>query len=93
MYKGELVRKVAKEQRLSQRIVNDALTTALRMIQQALAQGQKVTFPGFGTLYTRKQAGGKVKHIQTGKDMTFPARTVAAFRAGALLKQAVRKRK
>jgi DNA-binding protein HU-beta len=90
MYKTELVRKVAREERLSQRLVNDALTTALTLIQQALAQGQTVTFPGFGSFYTRQRAEWQVRSMQTGERMTVPARRVAAFRVGELLKKAVR---
>ncbi len=93
MYKTELVRRVAREERLSKRVVNDALTTALKVIQQTLADGRTVTLPGFGTFYTSKKAAGKVKHIQTGKDLSYPARRRAAFRAGELLKQAVRRKK
>ncbi len=93
MHKNELVRRVAKEERLSQRVVNDALTAGFKLIQQALAQGQTVTLPGFGTFYTSKRAEAKVRHIRTGKEITVPARRVAAFRAGSLLKQAVRKKK
>jgi DNA-binding protein HU-beta len=93
MYKSELVRRVAREERLSQRVVNDALTTALKLIQHTLATGQTVTLPGFGTFYTSKRSASKVKHIRTGKEITVPARRVAAFRAGELLKKAVRGKK
>ncbi len=91
MYKTTLVQKVAKETRLSQRIVNDVLTESLKAIQQALRQGESVTFPGFGTFYTSERKEGTVRHIRTGEVLRISARRVAAFRVGALLKQAVRK--
>ena len=79
MYKTDLVRKVAKEQRLSQRVVNDALTTALDVIEQALASGQTVTCPGFGTFYTRKQPEGMVREFvpETDQGVCAPGRCVS----------------
>ncbi len=93
MYKTTLVQKVAKETRLSQRIVNDVLTESLKTIQRTLRQGETVTFPGFGTFYTSERQAGTVRHIRTGEALRIPARRVAAFRVGTLLKQAVRKQR
>jgi nucleoid DNA-binding protein len=53
MYKTELIRKVAKETRLSQRIVSDVLEASRDAIREALSGGQEVQLPGFGTFYTR----------------------------------------
>jgi DNA-binding protein HU-beta len=90
MYKTELIRKVAKETRLTQRIVSDVINQSLREIEQALRAGQSVTFPGFGTFYTRDRQEGQVKDVRTGQMVTYPARRVAAFRVGDVLKRAVR---
>jgi hypothetical protein len=53
MYKTELTKKVAVETRLSRRAVSDVINATLEKIQWALRPGDKVTFPGFGTFYTR----------------------------------------
>jgi DNA-binding protein HU-beta len=90
MYKTEVVRKVAKETRLSQRAVSDVINATLGTIQVALRHGHKVTFPGFGTFYRRHQKEGKVRAIRSGKIVTLPARQVAAFRVGAVLKRSLR---
>jgi DNA-binding protein HU-beta len=89
MYKTEFIRRIARETRLSQRIVSDVVDAAQRLIEQTLRDGQRVTLPGFGTFYTRKRAAGKVKHIRTGKEISVPARTLAAFHVGEVLKRAV----
>ena len=89
MYKTELTRRVARETRLSQRIVADVVGATQRLIQETLRAGQRVTLPGFGTFYTRKRAAGKVKHIRTRKEITVPARRIAAFRTGEVLKRVV----
>ncbi|MCL4552139.1 MAG: HU family DNA-binding protein [Candidatus Marsarchaeota archaeon] len=93
LYKTDVVRRVAKETRLSQRAVSDALNGALKQVTLALAQGQFVVFPGLGTFYTRMRKASTARSFETGKPMKVPAMRVAAFRAGELLKQAVRKRK
>ena len=89
MYKTELIRRVARETRLSQRVVSDVVGTTQRLIEETLRAGQSVTVPGFGTFYTRKRPAGHIKHIRTGKLISVPARRVAAFRVGAILKRAV----
>ncbi len=93
MYKEELIRKVARETRLSQRIVADVLTDMLHQISAALAEGKKVSLLGFGAFEARQRRAGKVKHIKTRHVITYPARLLPIFRAGELLKRAVRKTK
>jgi DNA-binding protein HU-beta len=93
MYKTELAKKVAGETRLSQRAVSDVINTTLATIQRALSHGHNVTFPGFGTFYTRHQKEGKVRSIRSGAVVTLPARQVAAFRVGDVLKRTIRKGK
>lgn len=89
MYKTELVRRVARETRLSQNIVADVVEVTQRLIEETLRAGQPVTLPGFGSFYTRKRAAGKVKHVRTGQLIAVPARTIAAFRVGEVLKRVV----
>jgi len=90
IYKTEFIRRVGRETRLSQRVVADVVEAAQRLIEQTLRAQQQVTLPGFGTFYTRRRPAGKVKHIRTDKQITVPARTVAAFRADEMLKRALR---
>ena len=90
MYRTELVRRVAQQTRLSQRVVSAVLRANHQLIEQTLARGETVTLPGFGTFYTREQPEGTVRHIQTGKAARIPAHRVAAFRVGAVLKRAIR---
>src|SRR5579862_6157237 len=89
MYKTEVIRRVAKETRLSQRVVNEVLESAQATIKLALRQGTTVVFPGFGTFYSRERAERSVRNIRTGEPMTLPAGRQAAFRAGEHLKHAV----
>ena len=93
MYKTDLIRKVAKETRLSQRVVDDVVTESLEAISQALRDGQTVVLPGFGTFYTKERQASRVRNIHTGEVMDVPAMRQADFRVGELLRQAVRKGK
>ena len=90
MHKTDVVKRVARETRLPQHFVSDVLTAQHRMIEQTLREGKTVTFPGFGTFSTSERHGGTLKHIRTGKPIKYPARRVATFRAGEILKRAVR---
>ena len=89
MYKTDLVRRVAKETRLGQRIVSDVLDASHRLIEETLRAGETVTFPGFGTFYASQRQAARVRSVRTGEPVEVPARRVAAFRAGAVLKRAV----
>jgi DNA-binding protein HU-beta len=72
---------------MTQRDVSDAVKGALKVIQQALKEGHKVTFSGFGTFYTTHRQAGKVRYIRTGQQVSYPARRIAAFRVGDVLKK------
>ena len=90
MYKTELIRRISQETRLTQRIVSDVLNQSLRLIEHALREGQTVTLPGFGTFLTRERGEGQVKDVRTGELVSYPARRVAGFKVGEVLKRAVR---
>jgi DNA-binding protein HU-beta len=89
MYKTELIKRVAKETRLSQATVNTVLTASLRQIAAALATGEAVVLPGFGTFAPSMQQARRIRDVRTGRMLTLPARRTATFRAGAILKRMV----
>lgn len=91
MYKTELIRRVAKGTRLSQRVVSDALAESLAVITLALSRGEPVILPGFGTFYTKQRKEGQVLDIRTREVRHVPAMRQADFRVGELLRRAVRK--
>ncbi len=92
MYKTNVVRSVAKETRLSQRIVGEVLSSSLDVITAALRDGGTVVLPGFGTFYTRERQASQVRSIRNpGELLDIPAMRQADFRVGELLRQAVRK--
>jgi DNA-binding protein HU-beta len=93
MYKTQLVKKVAQETRVSQKLTALILNTTLKTIQETLGQHREVRLPGFGSFYTRKRPASKGTNFKTGKSLVVPARKVPSFKAGALLKRKVRQGK
>ena len=84
-----LVRRVAQQTGLSQAVVRQVLGASLESVQAALAAGEQVTLPGFGTFYTAEREAVRVRSVRDGRQVTVPARRVAAFRVGEVLKRAV----
>jgi DNA-binding protein HU-beta len=93
MYKTELVRRVAKDTRLTQRVVSDVITVALKEMTLSLSKAEDMVFPGFGTFYTRVRPAAHARSFKTGKTVRVPAMRVACFRSGEFLKKAVRRSK
>lgn len=93
MYKTELVKKVAQKAKVSQKVASRVINASLETIQETLGKRQMVQIPGFGTLYTRQRPASKVLDFKTGQPRRIPRMRVPAFRAGAVLKRAVRRKR
>ena len=91
MNKTELRDAVAEAADISAAQADKALNAVLDSISSALASGDKVTLPGFGTFETRERGARQGRNPQTGETMEIAASTAPAFKAGAKLKQAVNK--
>ena len=89
MNKSELIAQVSIRLDVSKRVATDAVETVFDVIQRALAEGDKVTIPGFGTFEKRLRAPRKARNPRTGATVKVPATSVPAFRAGNDLKNAV----
>lgn len=96
MFKWTFIKGIAQKNRKpqkSQQLYNEVLKDLLTHIKQQLALGREVRFPGFGVFYTRVRKASKGRNFKTKKVIDVPAIRIPAFRAGALLKRAVRKKK
>jgi DNA-binding protein HU-beta len=89
MNKGELIDSIAKQTGLTKADSQRALDATLDAIQGTLATGEKVSIPGFGTFDTSRRAARKGRNPQTGEPIQIKARTVAKFKAGKGLAEAV----
>jgi len=89
MNKGELVDSIAKQSGLTKTDAAKALDATLDAITGTLQTGDKVTLPGFGTFSTSKRSARTGRNPQTGKEIKIKAKTVAKFKAGKNLADAV----
>lgn len=92
--RAELVEKVASSTKQSKKLVDEVVGATLDAITGTLRKGGKVQFTGFGTFEVKNRAARVGTNPQTKQKLRIPATKVPAFKPGALLKQAVsRKRK
>jgi DNA-binding protein HU-beta len=89
MNKTELVEKIAEDAGLGKRDAEQALKAALNAITDAVAAGEKVTLPGFGTFERRERAAREGRNPQTGARLKIAKSQVPAFKAGATFKSYV----
>jgi DNA-binding protein HU-beta len=89
--KEALVREIARDAKLSQPVVSRVLDGYTKAVTQALSEGHQIRLIGFGSFYTRERDASTVRDFKTGGTRKVPARRVAAFRVGDLLKRAVAK--
>jgi DNA-binding protein HU-beta len=87
--KGELKDAVAKAAGLSGADAERALDAVLDTITNAVASGDKVTIPGFGTFEKRERSARTGRNPQTGAEINIAATSVPGFKAGAKFKSAV----
>ncbi|MFB5067669.1 MAG: HU family DNA-binding protein [Candidatus Wallacebacter cryptica] len=93
MTKTDLVDQVAAKTNLTKKDSAAAVDAVFASITESLAQGEKVQIIGFGSFEVRERAERTGRNPQTGAEMTIPAKSVPAFKAGKQLKDAVENRK
>ena len=74
----------------SKKDAGEALEAVTDAITKSLTKGEDVTITGFGTFSARKRAARQGVNPKTGEKISIPAMTVAKFKAGKGLKEAVR---
>ncbi len=90
MTKAELVASIGKEAKISKASAEKALNAFTASVTKALRKGERVALPGFGTFSVTKRKARIGRNPQTGKEIKIPAAKVAKFKAGNLLKNAVK---
>jgi DNA-binding protein HU-beta len=90
MTKAELIAAIAKEAKIPKVSAEKALNSFTNNVTKALKKGDKLTLTGFGTFGVAKRRARTGRNPQTGKEIKIPAARVAKFKAGNLLKSAVK---
>lgn len=89
MNKTELVSAMAERLGASKKHSEEALTVALDLITEALAEGEKVQLVGFGSFEVRERAPRIGRNPRTKEEVTIPASKAVQFKSGKVLKRAV----
>jgi DNA-binding protein HU-beta len=87
--KLRLVANVQARLGLSHNAAADAIDAVFATIARAVANGEKVVVPGFGTFEARVRAPRVARNPRTGGRVAVPATSVPAFRPSAAFRNAV----
>ena len=91
MNKNELVHEIAAEADVSLDIAKACLDALTKAITHSLKKKDDVTLVGFGTFQAKKRAARDGRNPKTGEPIKIAATTVPSFKAGKVLKEAVKK--
>jgi len=89
--KAELVSAVAEKADMSKKDAEKAVKAVFEVIEESLAQSEKVQLVGFGTFEVKDRAERTGRNPQTKEAIVIPAAKVPGFKAGKALKDAVQK--
>ncbi|HPY95761.1 MAG TPA: HU family DNA-binding protein [Candidatus Cloacimonadota bacterium] len=90
MTKDYLVRKIAEDAKLTIKQANIVVNSFINEITEALCQGEKVSFVGFGSFSVTERKERQGINPSTKEKITISARKVPVFKAGAELKKFVK---
>ncbi len=90
MNKTEYVEAVAKLAGVSKAEASKVVAAALTVVEKALKKGDTVQLTGFGSFSVVKRAARNGRNPATGKTIKIAATNAPKFKAGALLKNAVK---
>lgn len=91
MNKKEFVSEISSKTNMTKVDSQKAVEAILDTISEALVNKESVAFTGFGTFTTANREQKTGRNPSTGKEMIIPATTVAKFKVGKSLKEAVAK--
>jgi DNA-binding protein HU-beta len=86
MNKSDLAKAVSEKTGLSRTQAGDAVDAAIDAIIGSVKANDSVQLAGFGTFHAKHREAREVRNPRTGEKMMSKARTQAAFRPAAALK-------
>ena len=90
MTKAELVERMSRDAKISKKAAETALDSFMANVRDALKKGKRVSLVGFGTFAVGRRAARNGRNPQTGETIKIKAVKVPKFKAGKILKDAVR---
>lgn len=89
--RSELVAEVAEKAGTTQAAVNGVLDALFQVFEASVAQGEKITIPGWFSVERTERAARTGRNPQTGEAIEIPAGFGVKLTAGSKLKAAVAK--
>lgn len=90
MQKTDFIKAVAEQTGISQKETKQVIDAALKVIEEALKRGEKVTLTGFGTFEVRQRQAREGVNPQTRAKINIPETKTPGFSASSTLKEAVK---
>ena len=90
MRKPDIAACAAEQDSLSKAGAERAVDALLEAIRSALARGETVSLPGFGTFSTRSRAARQGRNPATGEAIAIAASKTPTFKAAKALRDALR---
>ena len=84
--KRELVDALVEQTGWTRKQAEEGLAAVVNTISDAVAEGNRVQIPGFGTFEKRERAAREARNPQTGETIKIKKTNVPAFKAGSGLK-------
>ena len=89
MNKTELIAKVAEEANMTKKDTERFVNSFIKVVEDALTQGDTVAILGFGTFLARERPAREGRNPRTGEPLQIPASKVPVFRPGRNLRDSV----
>jgi len=91
MNKQDLIKKIAENAAVSQKVAASMLDSTLTAIENAVAAGEKVQLIGFGTFESKQREARTGRNPRTKEEIKIPAATIPSFKPGKAFKDKVNK--
>lgn len=94
MNKAELISKISEKSQLTKKDSEKALNAFLKVVEEALASGERVQIVGFGTFEVRQRAARQGRNPRNPEQVIdIPATNAAIFKCGKGLRDLVNSNK
>ena len=90
MTKEDIIQAIVKKNGVSKTQAGDCLTVLLDEITKSLSRGEEVVLTGFGKFKVAQRKEREGRNPKTGQTLKIAAKKAPVFKAGSVLKDAVK---
>lgn len=87
MNKAEFIEKMVEKSGFTKKDATTAVESFIDIVGDAMVEGEKIQFVGFGNFEIGERAARKGKNPKTGEEIDIPASKTAKFKASKVLKE------